>query len=177
MNAPRMDKRNRRFLERHSRLANARGRGIHMADIKKVFDETLKLDRGIQSLLSFSAFERNGDLSGLHIDFEDSEQLFLTEELREIMEKLSDVHFRLKYLSRPVRETGRLHKNRSGRYETASGHYYTSGQGIEALITDGYPEVAYWVWTRVEHNGNDYYLVGHKDVSMDGLTVRVREGV
>ena len=82
-----------------------------MADIKKVFDETLKLDRGIQSLLSFSAFERNGDLSGLHIDFDDSEQLFLTEELREIMEKLSDVHFRLKYLSRPVRETGRLHKN------------------------------------------------------------------
>ena len=148
-----------------------------MADIKKVFDETLKLDRGIQSLLSFSAFERNGDLSGLHIDFDDSEQLFLTEELREIMEKLSDVHFRLKYLSRPVRETGRLHKNRSGRYETKGGHYYTSGSGIEALIKDDYQEVPYWVWTSVEHDGRDYYLVGHKDIRMDGLTVRVREAV
>lgn len=148
-----------------------------MADINKVFEEAQKLKWGIESLLKLSTFERNGDLSGLHIDYEDGEQLFLTEELREIMEKLSEVDWRLKYLSRPVREVSRLHKNRSGRYETSNGHYYTSGQGIEALVPEGYPEVKCWVWTRVEHNGKDYYLVGHNDVCMDGLTVRVREGV
>lgn len=147
-----------------------------MADIKKVFEEAQKLKWNIESLLKLSAFERNGDLSGLNIDYEDSEQLFLTEELREIMEKLSDVSWRLKYLSRPVKEISCLHKNQSGRYETSNGHYYTSGQGIEALVPEGYSEVNCWVWTRVEHDGKDYYLVGHKDVCMDGLTVRIREG-
>ena len=148
-----------------------------MADISKVFTEAQKLNRGIESLLKLSTFETYGDLSGLHIDFEDSEQLFLTEELRGIMEHLSTASHRLKYLSRPIRETSRLHKNRSGRYETSGGHYYTSGSGIEALVPEGCPEVDCWVWTRVEHDGNDYYLVGYKDMCMDGLTVRTREGV
>ncbi|GFI45170.1 hypothetical protein IMSAGC019_00480 [Lachnospiraceae bacterium] len=93
------------------------------------------------------------------------------------MGKLSDVERRIAYLSRPVKETSRLHKNGSGRYETKSGHYYTSGSGIEVLIKDDYREVPYWVWTSVEHDGRDYYLVGHKDIRMDGLTVRVREAV
>ena len=146
-----------------------------MADIKKVFAEAQKLNWNIENLLRLSTFEPYGDLSGLHIDYEDSEQLFLSQELREILEKLSTANHRLKYLSRPVRKTSRLHKNRSGRYETADGHYYTSGQGIEALVPEGYPEVMCWVWTRVEHDGKDYYLVGHHDVCMDGLTVRVRE--
>lgn len=148
-----------------------------MADINKVLGEAQKLKWNIESLLRFSKFESYGDLSGVDIDFEDSEQLFLTEELRDILEKLSDVHWKLKYLSCPVKETSHLHKNCDGRYETSKGHYYTSGQGIEALITDGYPEVSYWVRTRVEHDGKDYYLVGHSGVSMEGLTVRVREGV
>lgn len=148
-----------------------------MADIDRVYMEALKLNWGIESLLKLSGFERNGDFSALHIDFEDDEQLFLTEELRKIMKKLSDVSRRVKYLSRPVREICRLHKNWSGRYETASGYYYTSGQKIEALITDGHQEPPYWAWTRVEYDGNDYYLVGYKGIPMEGLTVRIREGM
>ena len=148
-----------------------------MADINKVFTEALKLNWSIDSLLKLSTFEDYDDLSGLHYDYTDSEQLFLAKELSEIMDKLYSVRGRLKYLSRPVRETSRLHRNQSGRYETSGGHYYTSGQGIEALVTDDYEEAPYWAWTRVEHDGKDYYLVGYKDVSMDGLTVRIREGV
>lgn len=148
-----------------------------MADINKVFEEAQKLKWNIGSLLKLSGYERNGDLSGLNIDYEDGEQLFLTEELGEIMEKLDNVNWRLKYLSRPIKETSRLHKNRSGRYETSGGHYYTSGNGIEVLLPEGYPEVYRWMWTRVEHDGKDYYLVGHHDVSMEGLTVRIREEV
>ena len=75
-----------------------------MADINKVFAEAQKLNWNIESLLRLSSFETYGDLSGLHIDYEDGEQLFLIEELREIMEKLSTVNHRLKYLSRPVKE-------------------------------------------------------------------------
>ena len=93
------------------------------------------------------------------------------------MEKLSDVHKQVSYLSCPIQETSQLHRNRDGRYETAHGHYYTSGSRIEALVTDDYQETPYWVWTRVEHDGTDYYLVGHNHICMDGLTVRVRKAV
>ncbi len=59
-----------------------------MADINKVFSEAQKLKWNIESLLKLSTFETYG---GLHIDYEDGEQLFLMEELQEIMEQLSDV--------------------------------------------------------------------------------------
>ena len=100
--------------------------------------------------------------------------LFLLEELQAIMRNLDEVRGRLIYLSLPVREVSRLHKNESGRYETDGGHYYTCGSPIEALVEDGYREVPYWVWTRLEHNEKDYYLVGYGNVDMGGLTVRVR---
>ena len=41
-------------------------------------------------------------------------------------------------------------------------------------MTDEYHEVPYWTRTIVEHNGEDYYLVGYKDFPMDGLRIRVR---
>ena len=109
-----------------------------MADLNMVLRETQKLNGSIRSLLRLSTYDDYDDLSGLSIDYEDGQQLFLQTELREIMEKLSDVTGRIAYLSRPVKETSRLHKNRSGRYETKGGHYYTSGSGIEALIKDDY---------------------------------------
>ncbi len=143
-----------------------------MADINKVFSEAQKLKWNIESLLKLSTFETYG---GLHIDYEDGEQLFLMEELREIMEQLSDVSRRRKYLSRPIKEVSHLHRSRSGRYEASKGHYYTGRQGIEALIKGGHPEVPYWIWTSVEHDGSDYYLAGHKEINMDGLAVRIRE--
>ena len=148
-----------------------------MADLNMVLLEAQKLNGSIRSLLRLSTYEDYDDLSGLHIDYEDGQQLFLQSELREIMEKLSDVTGRITYLSRPVKEISCLHKNRSGRYETKNGHEYTSGSGIEVLIKDDYQEVPYWVWTRVEHDGKGYYLVGHKNIQLDGLTVRVREAV
>ena len=129
-----------------------------MADLNMVLKESQKLNGNIRSLLRLSTYDDYDDLSGLHIDYEDGQQLFLQSELREVMEKLSDVADRIAYLSRPVKETSCLHKNRSGRYETKGGHYYTSGSGIEALIKDDYQEVPYWVWTSVEHDGKDYYI-------------------
>ena len=108
-----------------------------MADLNMVLKESQKLNGNIRSLLRLSTYEDYDDLSGLSIDYEDGQQLFLQSELREVMEKLSDVADRIAYLSRPVMETSRLHKNRSGRYETKGGHYYTSGSGIEAPFDFG----------------------------------------
>ena len=53
-------------------------------------------------------------------------------------------------MTRRIKEVSKLHKNSEGRYETAHGHYYTSGCWIEALVSDDYHEVPYWTRTRVE---------------------------
>jgi len=145
-----------------------------MTDINTLFTEIRGLGKGINSILKDASYDDYGDLSSLDIDYEDSEQLFLLDELQAVMEKLDEVRGRLAYLALPIREVGTLHKNESGRYETESGHYYTCGSSIEALVQDSYREVPRWVWTRVEGNGRGYYLVGYDKVDMDGLTVRVR---
>ena len=145
-----------------------------MADLKMVFEKTNDLKWKIDSILKYSTYDNCDDLGDLEINYKDSEQLFLLEELLSIMRNLDEVRGRLTYLALPVREVSRLHKNESGRYETDGGHFYTCGSSIEALVEDGYHEVPYWVWTRLEHNEKGYYLVGCGNVEMDGLTVRVR---
>ncbi|MCM1027391.1 MAG: DUF5348 domain-containing protein [Roseburia sp.] len=145
-----------------------------MADLKAVLEKANDMKWRIDSILNFSTYEDYDDLSGLKINYRDGEQLFLLEELRTVMKNLEEAKDRLSYLARPIQEVSRLHRNESGRYETASGHSYTSGSLIEALVKDGYHEVPYWVRTSLEHNGRDYYLVGYTDVALDGLTVRVR---
>ncbi len=145
-----------------------------MADLKKVLEKTNDLKCKIDSILRYSTYDEGDDLGGLNINYRDGEQLFLLEELQSIMRNLDEVRGKLTYLALPVREVSRLHKNESGRYETDGGHYYTCGSPVEALVEDGYHEVPYWVWTRLEHNEKGYYLVGCDSVEMDGLTVRVR---
>lgn len=146
-----------------------------MADVKSVMAEALGMRREISRLLKLSTYNQYDDLSELKINYEDAEQLFLRDELRSIMDKLADVEDKLRYLSWPIVETSRLWKNEVGKYETSHGHYYSCGSRIEALVSDDYHEAPYWTRTRVEHDGTDYYLVGHRDVSLDGLTVRVRK--
>lgn len=146
-----------------------------MADINAVMAKSMELDWKIESLLKLSTIYDYDDLSGLHYDYNDGDQLFLADELKFIMDKLADVHDRISYIAHPIKEVSKLHKNADGRYETRRGHYYTSGCRIEVLVTDNYHEVPYWTRTRVEHDGTDYYLVGYKDIKLKGLTVRVRE--
>lgn len=145
-----------------------------MADLQAALSEAIELNRSISQFLKFSAYLNCNDLSGLDIDFSDGEQLLLLDELRHITDKLADVQEYISYLTRPVTEVSRLRKGTAGKYRTAKGHFYDCRSSIEALVTDEYHEVPYWTRTVVEHNGEDYYLVGHKGLSMKGLTVRVR---
>ena len=95
-------------------------------------------------------------------------------ELRRITDKLADVEEYISYLNRPIVEVSRLRKGTAGKYRTAKGRYYDCCNSIEALVTDEYHDVPYWTRTTVEHNGEDYYLVGYKGLPMEGLRVRVR---
>lgn len=148
-----------------------------MADINSIMLQASELQHGISRLLRSSTYNQFDDLSGLEIDYEDSEQLFRLDELRGIMEKLADVDDAIRCMNRPVLEVGRLRKNAAGRYETEDGHYFCCGSPIEALVADGRYDVPYWVRSSIEHDGHDYYLVGHRHVSLDGLTVRIRRSL
>jgi len=60
-----------------------------------------------------------------------------------------------------------------GDYRTEEGYCYRRGSLIVVLLQDG-PHVPCWVQTKVEHDGEDYYLIGYDDIPMEGLCVRVR---
>ena len=104
------------------------------------------------------------------------------EEYRNILYKLDEVQGNLAYYDKPVKEVSRLHMNSEGRYETAKGHYYTSGSGIEFLRTeevynydtDKWKNAGIWTCSRVESRNGQYYIVGYSDVELSGLKVRVR---
>ena len=145
-----------------------------MADLQMVLSEATKLNQHITQSLKFSTYPEYNDLSGLDIDFHDGEQILIWDELRRIMDKLADVQEYISYLTRPITEVSRLRKGTAGKYRTAKGRYYDCCSSIEALVTDEYHNVPYWTRTTVEHNGEDYYLVGYKGLPMGGLRVRVR---
>ncbi|RBP59305.1 hypothetical protein DES36_11930 [Alkalibaculum bacchi] len=144
-----------------------------MNDLEKILNNTGNISNAIGNLLKESTYKDYDDLSGLDIDRKDEEQLFLLDELRGILEKLENVKRDIDYLNRSIIYTGFLYKNNRGRYQ-AGNKEFTSGSGIEVLIYDEFYENDRWVITSVEHN-DDYYLVGHRNVPMDGLKVRIRE--
>lgn len=49
----------------------------------------------------------------------------------------------------------------------------TCGDTLEVLVIDGQDNLPKWVSTRVEHNGEDYYLVGLLGYNPIGLFARV----
>ncbi len=143
-------------------------------EINTVLEKMVELKIQIDDILRSSTYDEHADLSGLHVDRKDSDQLFLLKELRSIMRKLADTGCSIEYIFRPVREVGSLHQNEGGEYVTGQGYPYRSGSLIEVLLQDDSQEVPCWVLTKVEHDGENYYLVGYEDISMEGLNVRVR---
>lgn len=155
-----------------------------MADLKTLSEEMEKLKRQIKTILSVSYFPEYDDLSALddYKQIKSADDRQKLEEYRNILFKLDEVQSTLAYYDRPVREVSQIYKNESGRYETEKGHYFTSGSSIEFLRTedfynedtDTWEPMEIWTASRVEHNGQDYYIVGYSDLTLSGLKVRVR---
>ena len=153
-----------------------------MTELKKLQEEMLKLQKQIATVLNISGYREDEDLSGVNYSIRNSEDLLLIAEYKSMLYKLSDMQYKLEYLSKSVLFEDMLILRPDGRYGTSNGKaYYTSGSGIEFLCSvevlneEGYFEdVQAWRLSSVEHNGSDYYIVGYKDVDMNGLKVRVR---
>lgn len=148
--------------------------------IKDIFNEVEELNLKIKQVLCHAEFENYEDLSALEYNNTNPDELMMLDELRSILTKLEEISHTINYLSRPVNKEGTLHKNSNGRYEM-KGHEFSSGCGIEYLAwhcrydeNDEYVQTPYWCASRVEHNGDDYYIIGAKDIELEGLRVRIR---
>lgn len=144
-----------------------------MNDLEKLLINAGSISKNIDELLRRSTYDKYDDLSGLDINYDDKEQSFLLEEIKIILDKLEVAKNRIDYLNKPIQDIGELRKNNRGRYELG-GEEFSCGSSIEVVLYDEYYEKENWVRTRVEHNGKDYYLVGYRDIPMQGLKVRIR---
>lgn len=156
-----------------------------MATLKDLSEQMNILRSQLDKIMRLSGYEDYQDLSGLS-DYEQirtADERQIAEEYRSILYKLDEVYRDLNYLNLSICEVGTLHLNPQGRYETESGYYYTSGSGIEFLRQDevyDYEKQEYvladiWTCSRVESENGQYYIVYHKNLSMDGLKVRIRK--
>ncbi|WP_411679589.1 DUF5348 domain-containing protein [Clostridium thailandense] len=144
-----------------------------MNDLEKLLNSANNISKQIDELLKKSNYKNYDDLSSLKIDYNDAEQLLLLDELKVILDRLESVKIKIDYLNLPIIYTGFLQKNSNGRYAIGTKEF-SSGAGIEVLVYDDFCDKKYWIKTRIEHNGKDYYLVGYKNIQMQGLEVRVR---
>jgi hypothetical protein len=138
------------------------------ADLKKLLPQFKQLSEAIQNT---EASWTN------HYNQDDPEDLYLRTIFYKISDKLDDVISLSNYVFATVVGEGILRKNSLGHYECGESHYYTSGSPIEFLYYDKDDDRYEWCSSTVEHDGNDYYIVGYKDVKdvkMEGLKVRIK---
>ncbi len=79
------------------------------------------------------------------------------------------------YLDLEIKYESKLFPNDDDRYEMEKGDYFTCGSIIEYLSNDDrYSDYPFWRKSKVESDGNKYYIVDEPKVSLSGLLVRVR---
>jgi hypothetical protein len=101
----------------------------------------------------------------------DPEDMYLRSMFYRIAEKLEDARRIAKQVDAKVTAEGILYKNSAGRYEIEDGVYFTSGSAIEFLLED--EDRSEWIYSSVEHN-EDYYIVNHKRLNMEGIRARIK---
>ena len=74
--------------------------------IKDIMAEVTELNIKLQQILYHSQYEMYDDLSGLEWDKTDADQLFMLDELRQIMYKIDDISHTLNYLEKPIKAEG-----------------------------------------------------------------------
>lgn len=154
-------------------------------NINELYQEVRKLNSDIQRIVSSSEIDYYDDMSGVDYNKTNPEEVFLFDELYRIMEKLEEVTHTIKYLEKPIKADGTLHKNANGRYEVQEIEL-SSGCGLEYLAcdeyheiycedTDEYKKVPYWKASRIEHDGKGYYIVGADYDDLENVRVRIRK--
>lgn len=147
--------------------------------LQTIFKRLADIDCQIQTLIREIGMDDDHELGDVITpNRADPDERFLFNKLSDLMSPLCRLHKELLYLLMPYSDTQILRKYPNGRYgydvrPFEEGRTFSCGSPIEALICDedGYP---YWVSSRIEHNGTDYYLYGYSDIPLSGLIIRER---
>ena len=144
-----------------------------------VFEQLKFIDTAAASLLKATGFHPDEGLLGAVRPLRDPAQdIFLCELTENMLESLEQLYEDFVYLKSPVSGEYRLEHFPDGCYgfldKDGIIHNLSCGRTIEAKIHDRYGRLC-WTRCRIEHDGSDYYLWGHMDIPLTGLTVRERE--
>lgn len=146
--------------------------------LEDVFTRLHGIDQAAQALVRETGFSPDtGLLEGVFPLADDPDTRFLKESAGLLLDPLEEMHRLLSYLESPTSPEYILEKFQNGRYGYRDGkgscREFTCGQTLEARIRDS-SGCQRWVRTRVEHDGFDYFIMGHGSVPLTGLTVRER---
>ena len=135
-----------------------------------------KLGIGIKEMVEVTEYDRYEDWSCIK-DFDkitDPNELQFLDEYQTVMRHLCDIYYTLLYQQREIVGEGVLSFNAQGYYEDKY-HEYHCGDGIEYYFYDDWDEKYKWRTSRIEHNGNRYYIVGNPNIELNGLRIRHRK--
>ncbi len=144
--------------------------------VKELDTMLRKLGIDIKEMVEVTEYDRYEDWSCIK-DFDkitDPDELQLLDEYQTVMRHLCDIYYTLLYQQREIIGEGVLSFNAQGYYEDKY-HEYHCGDGIEYYFYDDWDEKYKWRTSRIEHNGNRYYIVGNPNVELNGLRVRHRK--
>ena len=146
--------------------------------LEDVFSRLHGSDQAAQALIRDAGFSFDTGLVEEVVFGPDSPDThFLKENLELLLDPLTEMHSLLSYLQTPASPEYVLEEFENGRYgyrnENGSRREFSCGQTLEARIVDRCGCLR-WVKTRIEHDGADYFLIGHGSVPLAGLTVRER---
>lgn len=140
-------------------------------NIQQLHDRLNELN--IEQILAQSGFDTKNDLYDMECG-SDPDSLMLREELTDVLDHLDVASNILKYLNKEVVGEYTLHKNANGKYFCEAWEF-SCGNRIEFYGYDDDLEKYRWYISRIEHDGNDYYIVGFRKVRLGGLKIRIRK--
>ena len=144
-----------------------------MTDIKSVLNELKAVKDNIEKVTKMVGYAQYEELSNVSINLENENDIFYNDELLITIRRLDKIREDIKYLTTPIKCESSLFKNEGGRYETQYGDVYTSGSMIEYRSYDDWcHEHSFWRKSRIEHNGEDYYIVCEPKVPLKDVTDR-----
>ena len=142
-----------------------------------VFEQLAAIDKAAVPLLKTAASHPDEGLRRAVRPLADTAQdSFLREQTENLLESLALFHAEFCYLTSPVSGEYQLTLFPNGRYGFFNGNIHTlsCGKAIEAKLHDSHGRPC-WVKSRVEHDGNDYFLWGYPGIPLAGLTIRERK--
>lgn len=143
-------------------------------EIQMALKKSKELADEVKYLFKDTNYKQYNDLSGLKYEEGNVEDEFIRTQLVAAYEHLEMAKYKIDYINRNIVETGKLKLNSLGKYELNE-HEYSSGSLIEFLFYDDFLERDCWVISRIESTDRHYYIVGFRNLQLEGLLVRRRE--